>query len=386
MAWETKRLKDLFDYFQAGDNINADKIEIIDDYPVYGGNGIRGFCSKYNWEKKCLLIGRQGALCGNIHRVNKKIWATEHAVIAKPKKEYDLDFLYYLLQFMNLNQYAQSTAAQPGLSVNFIRTLFCLIPEKSQQKRIADFLDAKTQKIDARIELLEKKKERYTTLRKALINEAVDGEGKGWKTVRMKDIGVLYSGLSGKSGDDFQDEENPNNKPFIPFTNIFNNDIIDPTKLGYVVMNPDDNQNVVQKNDLFFLMSSEDYDGLGKNSLLTVNLEETYLNSFCKGFRIKSKEIFPEFLNYLLQSFNYRNRLKIEGKGFTRMNLKSEKIACFSITYPQIEKQKEIVQFLDTKTKIIDEIILNIERQIDSLKTYRRALINEAVTGKLYIE
>ena len=93
----------------------------------------------------------------------------------------------------------------------------------------------------------------------------------------MKDIGFLFSGLAGKAGDDFNQDENENNRDFIPFTNIFNNDTINPNVMGKVVVFENEKQNKVRKDDLFFLMSSEDYDGLGKSSLLTVDLKETFV-------------------------------------------------------------------------------------------------------------
>lgn len=136
----------------------------------------------------------------------------------------------------------------------------------------------------------------------------------------MKDIGLLYSGLSGKAADDFAQDENIDNKDFIPFTNIFNNDTINPNVMGKVVVYKSEKQNKVKKGDLFFLTSSEDYDGLGKSSLLTLDLKEIYLNSLCKGFRITKMEVFPAFLKYQLQSDTFRKILQIEGKEFTRMN------------------------------------------------------------------
>lgn len=79
---------------------------------------IAGYYSKYNYEGEYLLIGRQGALCGNVHKIKECFWATEHAVVTKNVEGAELSFLYYLLNGMNLNRYASNSAAQPGLSVN----------------------------------------------------------------------------------------------------------------------------------------------------------------------------------------------------------------------------------------------------------------------------
>ena len=128
-----------------------------------------------------------------------------------------------------------------------------------------------------------------------------------WNESRLKFIGYTYGGLSGKAGKDFGDEENLKSKRFIPFTNIANNTFIKSDNLGYVIVDEKEEQNRVKANDLFFLMSSENYDDLGKASLLEEDLKDTYLNSFCKGFRLTNKLINPKFLNYLLSGNIYLN-------------------------------------------------------------------------------
>src|SRR5690554_5717882 len=115
--------------------------------------------------------------------------------------------------------------------------------------------------------------------------EFLDEIPEHWEEKRMRFLGYLYGGLSGKSATDFNQLTNENNKYFIPFTNIANNFRIDPESLQTVVISENENQNTVQKGDLFFLMSSENYDDVGKSAVLLDDLEETYLNSFCKGFR-----------------------------------------------------------------------------------------------------
>lgn len=204
-----------------------------------------------------------------------------------------------------------------------------------------------------------------------------------WGKVRLKDLGFLYGGLSGKSGDDFGQDGNENNKCFIPYTNILNNSIINPSQMGVVVIFEDEEQNQVKANDMFFLMSSEDYEGLGKSALLKEDLKETYLNSFCKGYRITSKNVFPEFLNYALNAFKYKIILQNEGKGFTRMNLKTEKISGYRLFLPPLTEQTAIANYLDEKTAQIDSRIALLNRKADLYRELRRSLINTTVTQGL---
>lgn len=216
--------------------------------------------------------------------------------------------------------------------------------------------------------------------------EWIDKMPKQWKKYRIKDIGYLYSGISGKKGDDFNQDDNEHNKGFIPFTNIANNTYIKKDDLGTVVIYEHENQNKVKKYDLFFLMSSEGYEDVGKSAVLMEDVKETYLNSFCKGLRITMKNVSPKFLNYLLLSTEFRHKLILEGKGFTRINLKMEKIKDFEFIIPaDIKEQVLIENFLDEKTALIDETIKNMQAQIDTLKVLRKNIINDVATGKLLI-
>src|SRR5690606_869880 len=98
--------------------------------------------------------------------------------------------------------------------------------------------------------------------------EFLDEVPKHWEEKRMRFIGYLYGGLSGKSATDFNKAGNESNKHFIPFTNIANNLVIDPNNLQTVVIKENEKQNQVENGDLFFLMSSENYDDVGKSAVL----------------------------------------------------------------------------------------------------------------------
>jgi type I restriction enzyme, S subunit len=204
-----------------------------------------------------------------------------------------------------------------------------------------------------------------------------------WTNNKIKFLGYTYGGLSGKSGKDFGEQENIISKRFIPFTNIANNTFIKDDNLGYVVINKGEEQNKVKKDDLFFLMSSESYEDLGKSSLLELNLEDTYLNSFCKGFRITNKSINPRFLNYLLSADVYRKLLYTQGNGFTRINLRLEKLNDLEFYVPSKQEQQQIAKFLDNVTQKMDTLIQKQENLIKLLKEKRQAVISHAVTQGL---
>lgn len=129
---------------RAGQHISArnimDKKEGDFVYPCFGGNGIRGYVKEKSHEGEHLLIGRQGALCGNVQRMKGKFYATEHAVVVSAMRGINIDWAFHMLTAMNLNQYA-SKSAQPGLAVGKLQELKLLVPSMERQKYIAKILD-----------------------------------------------------------------------------------------------------------------------------------------------------------------------------------------------------------------------------------------------------
>ena len=133
--WEQRKLGEVAQEFKSGNFLKADEIDIAGDYPVYGGNGLRGYTSTYNHDGEFALIGRQGALCGNMNYSVGKAYFTEHAVVVEADENNDTRFLYCMLDIMNLGQYSDQSA-QPGLAVNKLIKLENFFPQKEEQQQI----------------------------------------------------------------------------------------------------------------------------------------------------------------------------------------------------------------------------------------------------------
>lgn len=133
---------------RAGTHIKA--AEISDEpteekpYPCYGGNGLRGYVSSYNYDESVIFVGRQGALCGNVHRAEGKTYATEHAVVVTPKVAVDMSWAFHKLTEMDLNQY-KTKSAQPGLAVGRVKQVEAQYVPVDDQRRDGEVLD----KLDA---------------------------------------------------------------------------------------------------------------------------------------------------------------------------------------------------------------------------------------------
>ena len=179
--WKVIKLK-FVAKLQSGEGITSDDIKEVGDYPVYGGNGIRGFTGSYTNDGEFVLIGRQGALCGNINYASGKFWASEHAVVAYLRKPTSILWLGELLKVMNLNQYSQA-AAQPGLSVERIKNLLIPFPNYQVQSKIELFIKTETSTIDTLISKFQKQIDLMQEYRTSLISHAVTGkiDVRDWK-------------------------------------------------------------------------------------------------------------------------------------------------------------------------------------------------------------
>ena len=141
--WMWVRIGNIFT-LQSGKSIKANEISVkqYDEYryPCFGGNGIRGYVKAFNREGDYPIIGRQGALCGNINFSSGKFYATEHAVVTDGYSKVNAYWAVIFLKALNLNQYATATA-QPGLSVTKINTVLIPLPPLAEQNRIVAKLD-----------------------------------------------------------------------------------------------------------------------------------------------------------------------------------------------------------------------------------------------------
>ena len=181
-AWEQRKLGEVAKEFKSGNSLKADEIGITGDYPVYGGNGLRGYTSTYNHDGEFALIGRQGALCGNMNYSVGKAYFTEHAVVVKADENNDTKFMYYMLDTMNLGQYSDQSA-QPGLAVNKLVKLENLFPQKEEQQRIGLYFS----NVDHLITLHQREHIRAEYILKYIIYSKGEGEnGRIRKNNRRK--------------------------------------------------------------------------------------------------------------------------------------------------------------------------------------------------------
>jgi type I restriction enzyme S subunit len=167
--WDVKELGSVC-MLKSGLGITSKDIDSGSQFPCYGGNGLRGYTKTYTHEGDFALIGRQGALCGNIQFASGKFFASEHALVATPCKGNDAKWLAIYLERMHLNQYSESSA-QPGLSAEKLRVLKIIAPTPEEQTAIASILTD----MDTEVQTLEQRLAKTRQIKQGMMQELLTG-------------------------------------------------------------------------------------------------------------------------------------------------------------------------------------------------------------------
>ena len=394
-GWEVVPVKRLCT-MQAGKNLTSEQIAPEGTYPVYGGNGIRGFFSDYNCDGQFLTVGRQGALCGNVHKINGKVWATEHAVITTPSSYAILDFLYYLLIGMDLNQYVSSTAAQPGLAVGTLLNLKTCYPCSTlEQTQISNYLNAKCSEINIMLSKTRSSIEEYKKLKQAVITQAVTKGVRGER--EMKDSGVDYIGqipakwVLGKLRN-VGDTQNGISKsseffgkgfPFVSYSDVYKNYSLPFAVSGLVESTPEEQERYsVKEGDIFFTRTSETIEEVGFSCVCEKDIPNATFAGFLIRVRPFSDKLHTPYAKYYFRSSHLRFYLVKEMNLVTRASLGQSLLKSMPVLLPPLEEQKEIADHLDAKCAEIDRLIAKKEQLVKELESYKKSLIYEVVTGK----
>ena len=173
--WDVKKLKYIAK-LKSGDTFNSDDFKST-GYPVFGGNGLRGYTDKFNNSGDYILIGRQGALCGNVNYATGQFFATEHAVVVYPKLKYNLSFVGEAIKSANFGRFSNS-AAQPGISVQVVQEVEFAFPSIDEQNEIGTFINEMEKKFDNTVSKYQTQIDRLKEYKNILINQAVTGKIK----------------------------------------------------------------------------------------------------------------------------------------------------------------------------------------------------------------
>lgn len=268
-----------------------------------------------------------------------------------------------------------------GISKGNLEKFKIILPPLPEQQKIAKILATWDKAIQLQQQLIDNKKQYKKAVMKKLLTGEVRFKGfsEKWKEYHLGLLGNTYSGLSGKSKEDFGI-----GLPYIPYKNIYGNPSIDITYLDYVNIKPSENQNKVIYGDIFFTVSSETPDEVGMSSVLLDRcMEELYLNSFCFGFRLNDfKTLLPEFASHYFRGDKFRLEMLKAAQGATRFNLSKSNVTKLKIVIPSLAEQLKIASFLsgiDKETKALENELLSFQKQ-------KQGLMQQLLTGKVRVE
>ena len=262
-------------------------------------------------------------------------------------------FIYTNLHTRNYWRWVNIMSArsgQPGINSQEYSSYQLYIPSRKEQNKIANLL----QLLDERISTQNKIIDNLQSLIKGL-NDKFHDEVQG-EFVSFSEIGIAYSGLSGKSGDDFGQ-----GYPFITYLNVYQNNVINEDDFGLVTIAANESQHTISHGDVLFTLSSETPDEVGIGSVYLGKSDKFYLNSFCFGVSILTKgRIYPPYLAYLVSSTKFRKFVYPLAQGSTRFNLQKNDFMKKKFILPSIEDQRKISNTLDVLSqKLTTEQHLN---------------------------
>ena len=243
---------------------------------------------------------------------------------------------YCLSQIMKRKSMEVQGTSIKGITTSEIQKISINIPSLQEQKKIGKILSL----LDERIATQNKIIDKLQSLIKGL-NDFLYTQYGGEVLTSFTELGTSYSGLSGKSAQDFG-----SGKPFITYLNVYSNNIINENDFQYVAIKDGEKQNIVEYGDVLFTLSSETPNEVGIGSVF-LGKEKVYLNSFCFGIHITNKEVaFPPYLSYYVSSTAFRKFIYPYAQGSTRFNLCKADFEKASIKLPTLENQKRIYLIL----------------------------------------
>lgn len=248
------------------------------------------------------------------------------------------------------------------------------LPCVSEQQKIGDYF----RNIDSLITLHQRKCDKLIQFKAAMLQKMFPQNGadkpeirfKGftdaWEQRELGDMGRTYTGLSGKTKDDFGHGQ----ARFVTYMNVFSNPICNSEMTEPIEI--DSKQNEVEIGDVFFTTSSETPEEVGMSSVLLKKQGKTYLNSFCFGFR-PSEKIDSYYLAYMLRSEAIREKIILLAQGISRYNISKNKVMEIAVSLPSLDEQAQIGQYFTH----LDRLITLHQRKCDKYKSIKAGLIRK---------
>ena len=233
-----------------------------------------------------------------------------------------------------------------NISKNKMMNIEIFVPTMSEQQQVGEYF----RKLDHLITLHQRKLDRLKNIKKSMLDKMFPKDGEvvpeirfkgftdAWEQRKLGDVGTTYTGLSGKAKEDF----GHGNGKFITYMNVFSNSVASSEMTEPVEI--DDRQNKVISGDVLFTTSSETPEEVGMSSVWLEKSENTYLNSFCFGYR-PSIVFEPYYLAYMFRSSSVRKKITFLAQGISRYNISKNKMMNIEIFVPTMSEQQQVGEY-----------------------------------------
>ncbi|CAM3674633.1 restriction endonuclease subunit S [Streptococcus sanguinis] len=389
--WKEYTIGEICSRFSSGKSIKASQISAEGLYPVYGGNGLRGFTDTFNFDGECSIIGRQGAYCGNVRYFKGKAFMTEHAIVAVVNENHNNGYVSNLLSMMNLAQY-QGQSAQPGLSVSTLSKIIIKLPDLATQEQCFNVLNLIDQKIQINNQINRELEDMAKTLYdywfvqfdfpdqngkpykssggKMVYNPELKREiPEGWRVEKLGDVAKFKNGINYEKTSSGSEKIKIINVRNISSSTIF----VNQTDLDEISLENDKSTNFIVNEGMILITRS----GIPGATRLVSELEAKTVYS---GFIIASEVndlIFKNLIFYYLK--NVEEVLKNQSAGTIMKNISQSVLTDMVISLPP---QNVLLKFNSIIDNLLEQM-KNVQRQNQELTQLRDWLLPMLMNGQV---
>ena len=369
--YKVYELAEICSRLSSGKGIPASRISIEGEFPVYGGNGLRGYTDQANFSGECAIIGRQGAFCGNVRYFKGEAYMTEHAVVVCATPEHNTRYLSYLLSTMNLGRLS-GQSAQPGLSVKTLAKQEVKMPSLEIQDRVASILALLDEKIELNKTVNENLEQQAQAIyRSWFVNyEPFDGtKPDDWSDGTIDDLGTEI--ICGKTPSTKKSEYYGGNTPFITIPDMHGCVYIVSTE-RYL-----SDAGVASQPKKTLPPNTVCVSCIGTAGLVTLVSEESQSNQQINS--IIPKEGISVYYIYLLMQTLAETINKLGQSGSTIVNLNKTQFGKIQVILPS----KPVLQDFNSLCRPLFDTILSNQKENINLSELRDTLLPKLMSGEL---
>ncbi|MCC6550803.1 MAG: restriction endonuclease subunit S [Ignavibacteriaceae bacterium] len=344
--------------------------------PVFGGNGILGYCDNSNYDGETIIIGRVGAYCGSVYYQNVPVWISDNALAAKPKKGNSAKFFYYYLKKLDLNSYAEGSS-HPLITQTLLNSIDISIPSDIKtQTAIAEVLSS----LDDKIDLLNRQNKTLEQIAETLFRQWFVESSSSGEYVRLGEFVETINGVSYKSSD-----LNPSKIAMVSLKSFDRNGGFRTDGFKEYTGKFKENQ-IVNEGDLIVAHTdiTQEAEVIGNPALVLghPNYDKMVYSMDVVKVVPKKHDMSVVFFYYLMKTREFKGHCEGNANGSTVLHLSKNAIPTFEFLKPDVKRVKE---FSEHATQIRNKIHLNIH-QIRALSDFRDTLLPKLMSGEVRVE